>query len=424
MLALIDCNNFFVSCERVFQPQLRFRPTLVLSSNDGCVIARSQEVKDLGIPMGIPLFKIKDMVKKYSIVLRSTNFNLYRDMSRRVMNVLRQYTDQIEVYSIDEAFIQIPKNVPPFKYCNAIREQVLLQTGIPVSIGIASTKTLAKLANKKAKERQTSSIFIFDNIQKQKRILKETSVGEIWGIGKEFVIRLTEKGIKDAYQLTYMPDTILKKIFGMGTLKCAYELRGIHTYEFKTISNPKKSIISSRSFEKRITTKNILWKTIAHHIDEVSRELRHSHQITNCLHIGIYTNRFGLQKYNSRTKQCILPHATNDTTILLSTAQILFDSLYEKNIEYSKSGVRVSELYPDTYAHSKTLFDSDIPSPRSSLDFIIDTIEKKHGSRSIVRGSLLDSKFSSKSWQSKSSMKSSEYTTSWSGLLSISKRVY
>lgn len=425
MFALIDCNNFFVSCERVFQPSLVNKPVLVMSSNDGCVIARSQETKDLGIPMGIPIFKIKDSIKEHSIQLRSTNFKLYRDMSARVMETIKSISGKIEVYSIDECFIEIPKDESAYFFCKKIRDKVLLHTGIPVSIGVAPTKTLAKLANKKAKSKQSSHVYILDTSKsnKFKKKLKQTSVGEVWGIGRSFAEKLTSKKITDVYQFISLPNGLVKSLFGVVGQRTQFELKGISVHTFQDISDPKKGIISSRSFSKKVFNKEELWDSISHHIDHVARELRHSHQVTQCIGVGIYTNRFGPDKYNSQRESQTLLKPTNDTNELLDVARDMLDRIFVSNIPYSKSGVQASMLSSDEFVSAPSLFDMNESKPQKSLDSIVDTLEKKHGLGSVVLGTLFNPA-QHHEWVPNSNMKSPDYTTSWSDILVINKRVY
>lgn len=425
MFALIDCNNFFVSCERVFQPHLQGKPTLVMSSNDGCVIARSQETKDLGIPMGIPIFKIKDIIKQHDIQLRSTNFRLYRDISARVMETIKSISGRIEVYSIDECFIEIPKDESPYFFCKRIRDKVLLQTGIPVSIGVAPTKTLAKLANKKAKASKTSNVYMFDLSNKKKfnRVLKQTSVGEIWGIGRSFSEELISKKIFDVHQFISLPDGMVRSLFGVVGQRKLYELRGISAYPFEDVSEPKKGIISSRSFSKKVFDKEELWDSISHHVDHIARELRYSHQTTKCIGVRIYTNRFGADKHSSQRDSRILTRSTNSTKELLSVARSILDDIFMENIPYSKSGVQASILSSDEFISTASLFDDAEKKPNASIDSVIDTLEKKHGNGSVVLGALF-SPTQKHEWMPNSNMRSPEYTTSWNDILVISKKVY
>jgi DNA polymerase V len=424
MFALIDCNNFFVSCERVFQPHLQHKPTLVMSSNDGCVIARSQETKDLGIPMGIPLFKIKDVVKQHNIQLRSTNFKLYRDMSDRVMSVIRSISHDSEVYSIDECFVRIPENVSPFFFCKKIREEVLLQTGIPVSIGVAPTKTLAKLTNKKSKSKRTAHICILNTKDKKKfaRVLKETSVGEIWGIGRGFTERLVQKKILDVYQLIKLPDSTIRTLFGIVGVRLVYELRGISVHEFDIQPDAKKSIISSRSFGQKISDKEEIWNSIATHVDHIARELRQAHQVTKCIQVGVYTSRFGDAVNNSKYASHILIKPTNSTVELLKISRDILESIYQPNVPYSKSGVQVSQLLPDEFIFTPMLFEDETVIKDTQIDTIMDIIEKKHGQGSITLGALFSPSQNHK-WLPKSRLKSSEYTTSWSDILVIKRNL-
>lgn len=418
MIGLIDCNNFFVSCERAFQPRLQGKPTIVMSSNDGCVIARSQEVKDIGIPMGIPMFKIRDWIRQYDIQLRSTNFPLYRDMSRRVMEIIGSMTDMCQPYSIDEAFFAVPDGEDPYMLSKRIQERILLSTGIPTSVGIAQTKTLAKLANRRAKKSRTH-IHVISSERKRKVLLKGTSVGEVWGIGRGFSERLVEQGIADAYQLTRTSDQRIRSIFGIHGLQSAYELRGVRCLDLEPHAEPRKSMISSRSFGTAISNRTQLWNSIAYHVNALAEELRLEGQLVSRIHVGLYVNRFKQDGRRSSYDERVLASPTSDTKTLLRTALEIFDDVYVPGREYSKSGVSFTSLVPDTVPVQETLFGpAETVTRGNGIDSLLDGLNGRHGKGKVVLAQMLNPNKDT-SWRPKSTMRSREFTTSWDEILEI-----
>ena len=257
MFALIDCNNFYASCERVFQPQLEDKPIVILSNNDGCVISRSNEAKSLNIPMGAPAFKYKKKFEEHNVHVFSSNFPLYGDMSNRVMNILSHFTPDIEIYSIDEAFLEFKgfKNYDLEKYCSKIKEKVLRWTGIPISIGVAKTKVLAKAANRISKKfpSKTKGIYIIDSNRKRTNALKWLEIENVWGIGVQNSIKLKKNNIQNAYDFTSLPDNWVKKNMSIIGLKLKKELEGDSVLPIENIVSAKKSISTTRSFENTIT---------------------------------------------------------------------------------------------------------------------------------------------------------------------------
>lgn len=419
MIALIDCNNFFVSCERTFQPKLRGVPALVMSCNDGCVIARSQEVKDIGVPMGIPVFKIKEWIKTYDIQLRSTNFALYYDMSRRVMSVIKSMTERCQVYSVDEAFFEIPEGENAYLFSKKIQEAIYLKTGIPTSVGIASTKTLAKLANKRAKK-TAAHIYVVGSERKRLRLLCQSSVGEIWGIGRKFAERLLDEGIPDAYALTRTPDARIRKIFGIHGIHSAYELRGTRCLDIETESEPRKSMISSRSFANSISGRKELWNSVAYHVNSIAEDLRAEGQVTQRIRVGLYVSRFRENRYESDSDEQFLFAPTSDTRLLLRAAQDIFDRIYKPGIAYGKSGVTVSSLSSEDRPMQESLFESGpVSKKEDGLDGLIDSLNERLGPGKVMLGELLVPSRDT-SWRPRSDKRSQEYTTSWKGILELS----
>jgi DNA polymerase V len=282
--SLIDCNNFYVSCERVFNPKLEGKPVIVLSNNDGCVIARSNESKALGIGMGVPVFKCKDLIKKHKIQVYSSNYTLYADMSQRVMDTLAQFTSDVEVYSIDEAFLSLSEfmSLNLTEYARDIRSTVKRWTGIPVSIGIGSTKTLAKVANKLSKRNpQYGGVFDITSHTQMNELLEQIRVEDIWGIGRQYTKLLNQNGIYTALQLKNASDTWIRKHMSVSGLRTVWELRGISCIPLEEAPPSKKAIISSRSFGRPVESLEELKEAIASYISRASEKLRAQQSVTS-----------------------------------------------------------------------------------------------------------------------------------------------
>jgi DNA polymerase V len=411
-IALVDCNNFFVSCERVFNPRYQNKPTIVLSNNDGCVIARSQEVKDLGIPMGIPVFKIKDVIKKNNIKLFSSNFKLYRDMSERVISVLESF-EFIDVrrYSIDEAFIYFDN----FKYikskCELIRKTIFRQTGIPVSVGISTSKTLAKLANKIAKD---SNKGIFEINQKNiESIFKDTSIGKVWGIGRGLSEKLNSFNIKTIYDYVHKENSFINKNFGVLGERIKMDLLGFDSVS--DFNEPfSKSIMSSSSFGVKTSNTEEITSSVLEHLGSVLRQIRKEKRVAGFISIFIMTNRFSSGPKHNLSKSIYLDNPSSD---IFSLSKVVTKMLYEifiDDVEYVKSGVLISDLRFKKSVPSKNLFNQNI-FENDNLNKAIDYIKDRFGDKKIGfainlnRNKLI----------SKKEMLSSEYTTNKNERLEI-----
>jgi DNA polymerase V len=339
LIALVDCNNFYASCERVFRPDLEKKPIVVLSNNDGCVIARSNEAKKLGIKMGEPAFKKREVFERNKIKTFSTNFILYGDMSKRVMSILRNNSKEIEIYSIDEAFLEC-YNEDLNSYGKNLRKKVKQWTGIPVSVGIAETKVLAKIANHIAKKYRKSGVFILDSKEIIEKALKFTAIEEIWGIGRNHSRRFKEYGINTAYDLTCIEESWIKKKFSIVVLRIAKELKGIKCLDIESQHKTKKNICTSRSFGNPTSDYNTIKEAISTFAVRCCEKLRKQKTSTSELRIFIYTNPFNpkhRQYYG--TKKIQLERATNDNQIIVQEVIKGLQKIYKKGYVYKKAGV-------------------------------------------------------------------------------------
>ena len=344
MIALVDCNNFYASCERVFRPDLEKKPIVVLSNNDGCVIARSNEAKKLGIKMGEPAFKKREVFERNKIKTFSTNFILYGDMSKRVMSILRNNSKEIEIYSIDEAFLEC-YNEDLNSYGKSLRKKVKQWTGIPVSVGIAETKVLAKIANHIAKKYRKSGVFILDSKEIIEKALKFTAIEEIWGIGRNYARRFKEYGINTAYDLTCTEESWIKKKFSIVVLRIAQELKGVRCLNIESQHKTKKNICTSRSFGNPTSDYNTIKAAISTFAVRCCEKLRKQKTSASELRIFIYTNPFNPKhKQYYGTKKIKLERATNDNQIIVQEVIKGLQKIYKKGYIYKKAGVIVSNI--------------------------------------------------------------------------------
>ncbi len=343
-VALIDCNSFYVSCERLFNPKIKNVPVVVLSNNDGCVISRSTEAKKLGIRMGEPYFKVKDLVKKNNVQIFSSNYALYGDLSRRVMKVLKGFTDKIEIYSIDEAFLDLShiKDEQVEEYGKQIRERVLKWTGIPTSVGISNTKTLSKVANHIAKKNKAGVIFLKENID---NILKDFDIADVWGVGRQLSKLYIKNGIDNAYKLKNISNTWVKKSTNVLGAKTVMELRGISCIDLETEETRRKSCCVSRSFGKKVESLDKLKESITTHCLNAAEKIRTDKQTTRAVTIFIRTSPFDKnRKYYSNSITIELPVATNNSIELVKTAISGLGKIYKYGYFYQKAGVILSKL--------------------------------------------------------------------------------
>ena len=343
-IALIDCNSFYVSCERLFNPKIKNIPVVVLSNNDGCVISRSTEAKKIGIKMGEPYFKVKELVKKNNVQIFSSNYSLYGDLSRRVMKVLKGFSDKIEIYSIDEAFIDLShiKDENIEDYGKKIRERVLKWTGIPTSVGISCTKTLSKVANHVAKKNKTGVIFLKDNIDD---VLKNFDISDIWGVGRQLSKLYIKNGINNAYKLKNISNSWVKKSTNVLGAKTVMELRGIPCINLETEETKRKSCCVSRSFGRKIESLNKLKESITTHCLNAAEKIRNDNQTTRSITVFIRTSPFDKnRKYYSNSLTIDLPVATNNSLELVKVAIEGLKKIYKYGYFYQKAGVILSKL--------------------------------------------------------------------------------
>jgi DNA polymerase V len=415
-VAIVDCNNFYASCERVFNPKLVGKPIVVLSNNDGMIIARSNEAKALGIPMGEPLFKIEHLVRAHDVKVFSSNYTLYGDMSHRVMATLEQFSPDVEIYSIDEAFVNL-SGISPAKltsYAHEIRNTVKKWTGIPVSIGIANTKTLAKLANKFSKKvtELNGVLNIFD--EKQEVIdsyLEKTNVEDIWGVGRQYTKMLYERGFYNAQQLTKADDKFIRKKMTVMGLRTVMELRGIPCIKYEYSPPAKKAIISSRSFGKSVTEIEQVKEAVAYFTNIASQKLRHQKSSANMLSVFLRTNPFKETTQYHNGVLIHLPAPTDITSEMIEYAMKGVDQIFRPGILYYKVGVMLSGIVP-TESVQFTLFDGENRQKKTDITKIVDMINMEHGAGTLVyarQGVKRD-------WRTRSEKKSPRYTTNWDEL--------
>ena len=356
-IALVDCNSFYVSCERLFNPSINKKPVVVLSSNDGCVISRSIEAKNLGIKMGEPYFKVKKIVKENDVKIFSTNFALYGDISRRVMKTLKQFSPQMEIYSIDEAFLDLSsvRNENLLEHSYKIRKTILKWTGIPTSIGIGSTKTLSKAANYIAKK-EKSGIIDLVNSKKIDEILSKIRISDVWGVGRQLTKFYIKNGINTAYDLKNMHNGWIKKNTSVFGSRTAMELRGIPCVSLELHEEKRKNCCVSRSFGKKVTKIEDLSEAITKHCLNAAEKIRLDKQTTKKITIFIRTSPFQMgNNYYANSKNVDLPIRTSDSIILIKQALTALESIYKEGYRYQKTGIILSGL-KDVNAYNKNLF--------------------------------------------------------------------
>lgn len=409
-LALVDCNNFYVSCELVFRPDLECKPVVVLSNNDGCVVARSNEVKALGVKMGEPWFKMKDLARQHGIIAFSSNYALYADMSNRVMSLLAQFSPVQEIYSIDECFLDLTGFSDMQSRPHAIRQTILQCTGITVCVGIGASKTLAKLSNHVAKKHPKSKgVFDYNRLdaRQQVSVLGNLQVGEVWGIGRRLSSSLIDQGIETVLQLRDADVASMRSKYGVVMEKTIRELRGEPCIEIEEVTPAKKQIISSRSFGQPVTAIADLQNAIAHFITVAALKLRNQHSIAGLLQVFIMTDRFR----DDQPQYCPaislpLPMATDDTMALNRWACKGLETIYKTGYQYKKAGVMLGEI-----SHKATfqadLFESTTVTP--ALMLTMDSLNSRFGKGTI----RLSQDTSRRAWTMRQERKSPAYTTIW-----------
>lgn len=411
MFALLDCNNFYVSCERVFRPKLNNKPVVILSNNDGCVVARSNEAKSLGIPMGAPFFQYERLFKIHNVTVLSSNYTLYGDFSARVFSILKNEVEKMQIYSIDEAFLTIHKK-EPVSWARQLRSKILQWTGIPVSIGIASTKTLAKVANHAAKK-SNIGVFFLDTQEVITNTLNALPVEEIWGIGKAGKAKLAKHGIVTACQLRDADAVLIKKLLTVVGLRTATELAGISCLPLNLIPSPKKSICNSRSFGKPVDTLDSLLEAVATYTARACEKARRQHSLASLVTVWVETHPFQSGAFHVTAT---LPEPTSFTPKLLAIAKEGARSLYREGQLYRKAGVVLDGLLPETLVQQDLFSKETIPKEKQAkLMKALDAINEKYGKKTLQMGA----EGFDPAWQMRRDSKTPHYTTSWSDLLTV-----
>jgi len=415
IFSLIDCNNFYASCERVFNPYLEGKAIVVLSNNDGCIVARSQEAKKLGIPMGAPFFQWEKLCHKKILFAFSSNYALYGDMSNRVMTILQDFCPDLEVYSIDEAFLRFDgfNEKDLVSYSAHIRKTVKAWTGLPVSIGIAPTKTLAKIANSIAKKKTVEGVFDLRNPTVCEDILSEFPVENIWGIGHGFAKRLKLLNIKTAKNLRDVNLKMIRENFSIVMERLVEELRGISCIPLEIIQ-PRKQIMSSRSFGKLVTNIHELEEAISHYTASACLKLRKQNSLAGGINIFLHTNHFREkepQYGNSMSYK--FPEPTCDNSYIISAAKKCLQKIYHSGFFYKKAGIMLLDLSP------RTIKQFDLFSIRQnksdSIMKTLDSINEKIGENTLY----FAAEGVQKSWRTRCSRKSPRYTTQWNELAKV-----
>lgn len=413
MFGLVDCNNFYASCERVFNPYWDGRPVVVLSNNDGCVIARSNEAKALGIKMGVPAYQIKQIVSEHEVAIFSSNYTLYGDMSGRVMSILAELAPELEVYSIDEAFLKLEGIKDLTTIGDKIINKVTRDTGIPVSLGVACTKTLAKVANKFAKKYPAyNRICIIDTEEKRIKALQLFEIGNVWGIGRKQAAKLEKQGVKTAYDFTQLPETWVRKNMTVTGERTWKELRGVSCIDLESAPPPKKQICTSRSFGKMLTDIETIAEAIATHASACARKLREQKSFAMSLMVFIHTNNFreDLPQYWKNTV-VHLPVPTNDTQEIVHYALSGLKNIFMNGYQYKKAGVIITEI---TEGAQLGLFDPVKRKRQEQLMQAVDKINGEHGHRIklAIQGTGND-------WKLKQEQLSGHYTTDINEIINI-----
>ncbi len=378
-IALVDCNSFYVSCERLFNPRIRKKPVVVLSNNDGCIISRSNEAKALGIKMGEPYFKARDIILKNKVEVFSSNYSLYGDLSRRVMRTLKRFNSDIEVYSIDEAFMDLSNytDTEVESVGREIRQTVLKWTGIPTSIGIAKTKTLSKVANHIAKKKQ-SGVTSLIGIENLDPILEKVEINDVWGVGRQLTKFYQKNGIYNAKQLKNKSNTWIKKSSNVLSSRTAMELRGVPCIDIETTQTKRKSCVVSRSFGKRIETFQELKEAVANYCLNASEKIRSESLVAKAITVFVRTSPFQRNfGYYSNSKTVDFPIATNNSIEMVKTAVASLESIFKNGYRYQKAGVMLTGL--SNADGKKNLFSSEKDEKINSLMRSMDNTNYRYG---------------------------------------------
>ena len=413
MFALIDCNNFYATCERVFRPDLKGKPIIVLSNNDGCVVARSAEAKAIGIKMGVPAFQISDTIRRHGIEVFSSNYALYADMSNRVMRILEGLAPGLEIYSIDEAFLDVRgiRDLPEFG--EQVRRTIRQWTGITVSVGIAQTKTLAKIATHGAKKfAATGGVVVLTDLDRQRKLMSLMPIQDVWGIGRKLTQQLEALGVKTALDLADQNVQSVRRRFNVVVARTVSELQGVSCLKLDEISSPKKEIVSSRSFSKRITTLEDMRQAVSQYTERACAKLRREQQFARSIGVFIHTSPFASKPGYSNFLRANAPFHTNDTLAFCELSGRIIEQIWKDWFEYNRAGVMLSD-FSATLKRQRTLFDQP-EKDNHQLMAAIDRINNTVGSIHIAASGI------NQAWAMKREKLSPAYTTRWSDLPVVS----
>lgn len=416
MFALVDCNNFYASCERIFRPELNGKPIVVLSNNDGCVIARSNEAKALGIPMGAPEFKHRQQMKAHGIHVFSSNFPLYGDLSARVMSILDQLSPNLEIYSIDEAFAEMSnfKNFDLYDHGLNIRNTVLQWTGIPVSIGFGNTKTLSKIANRVAKKSpKTEGVFVFENQRQVDSILKKVEVGDVWGIGRKWSASLKHSGIHSAYDLAQANSSWVRRKYSVVMQRTQRELNGVSCISIENLSE-KKQLLISRSFKERVSNYEYLQSLISGYISRACEKLRKQGGVAKSMTLFIRTSPFSDKASYNNSIPLSLNQYTADTATFIKVGRYALKRIYKEGYEYQKAGIMLFDIVPDNLQQLCLFQPEKYDGISRNRMKLIDHINSKFGNRTLRLASE-----SNKRWYMNQNYLSPRYTTCWDEILKV-----
>lgn len=421
VFALVDCNNFYASCEKLFEPRLAGTPVVVLSNNDGCVVARSAEVKALGIPMGVPWFKIREEAKRYGIVAFSSNYALYADMSNRVVEVLEGFSPNLEVYSIDESFLSLD-GFPPATfeaYGREIRERVAKWLGLAVCVGIGPSKTLAKLANHCAKKNLAGSAGVCDFTRMRESELSDLfsriDVGEVWGVGRKIDARLQDMGVRTVADLRNSDAETVRTKFSVVLERTVRELRGVSCLDLEEVVPDKQQIMCSRSFGERIYERSELGEAVASYVSRAAEKLRGQEALAGALTVFVRTSPFNPKEPQyQKTMTVPLPEATDDTLELVGWGLRILKRIYRPGFAYQKAGCMLSDIRPRSMAQA-SLFAPESDGRSERLMAAMDAINGRWG-----RGTMrVAAEGVDKAWRMKRGKLSPRYTTEWSELPAV-----
>ena len=419
IFALIDCNNFYASCERIFNPKLADKPIIVLSNNDGCVVARSNQAKALNISMGVPYFKVKDICFKHNVEVFSSNYEFYGDMSARVMKSLSLFSPDIEIYSVDEAFLRFDKlkfvkNYDQYGY--EIQTKIQQWLGLPVSIGIAHTKTLAKIANHLAKKQIGKGVVDFTKLSQLElnNILKKFNIEDIWGIGSKIAQKLNYIGIRNAYEFSQLQSSYVRKNLTVTGQRTHSEIKQVSCLDLAEIES-KKNIISSGSFGEEITDFTDLSAAVSNFTVRAANKMRKQNSKVKAIYIYVASNRFRNQQKRYYASQIhYFSQYTDDITLILTGAKIALKKIFRKNIRYKKAGIILIDLASNQHVN----LDLFLPKSNEKKDVLMQVYDKVND---LLGKNTLNfaSQLTSNKWKKQSNYKSRRYTTNWNEILQV-----